>query len=145
MTSGDVVFNPQKVKNKVTEQEFFHIRQGMILSAGDDLRKARILYKTLYVFVILCFIVGLGQLVYGVRDPDGYKENKVPMIVSLLVVGIPNIVLSCYWKSYMKKSCVSIAKYFEKQNASVWTARGVQLQIMNTLIYVKILILKPQV
>ncbi len=145
LTSGDIKFDPERVKNKITEQEFYHVRQGMILAGGEDLRKARITYKILLVFVVICFIVWVGQIIFGVVDPEEYKKKKLPMILSIVFTAVPNTALHCYWKSFMKKTCRNIAKYFEKQNEAEFSDRGVQWGINNTLIYIKIMTLDSQV
>ena len=142
MTFGTPKFEPEKIQNKISEQEFHHMRALMINIGGEKLKKAKRIYFIMVAYAVLCFVGWLFQIIFQLIFPS--KNLQTSMAVSILVTVLPNMMLQCYWKSSMLKACEEIARLFDRENKRIYTARGINWQTCYTLIFIHIRILDSE-
>jgi len=145
LTRGEPKFIPAKIDNKISELEFQDMRKEIFHAGGADLKRAMLIYKILLVYVVICFMIWVGQAIFAAVDTEKIKEHKIPFIVVFCCTAVPNITLDCKWKAAMKRACKNINQLFEQKNQEVYSKRGVQWLMHNTLVYVHLKLVDPGV
>lgn len=114
----------------------------MINAGGERLKKTKRIYLIMVIYALLCFIGWLFQIIFQLIFPA--KNLQTPMAISIIITVIPNMVLQCYWKSSMLKTCEGIAKLFDRENKGIYAARGINWQTCYTLVFIHIRILDSE-
>ncbi len=140
MTDGKPIFEPEKIKNRISEKEFEEMRKEMVEAGGLELQKAKKFYKWLLIYVLFCFAIWITQIYFAMTSTQGFRALKTPIVISIICTAVPNMYLQCYWKYYMKKACANLTKLFEEKNQSVYASKSVQWYTRKTLMYVHIMV-----
>lgn len=135
MGFGSRVYDSSEAKNRVSNQEFEAFRAEMISTGGSDLSTAKCM---LY---IMCVTLPLAFAIFIMRIAMLIAKKSLPLyatIICIVVIIIPNIVVSCARRRYVRSAYNMINTVVEKKNRSYFYAKGVAFKINPSLKYMSV-------
>lgn len=142
--SGAPVFEAHKIQNKVSETEFLEIREATIKAAGGSLKTTRIAYLLSVIFAVLCFLAGVVLYAIHEIDPSKLPSIDFPLWIKIVAFILPNVILQCFCKFSMSRTCKIIKQFFDVQNEQVYSARGINWLTRGTLLYIHVKIVDSE-
>ena len=109
----------------------------MIEAGGFWLASNKFFFVFFFLYSQLCAIFGLGSGIYNIIVAEGKRLN-LPLIVNIAVMVIPNIVLQFLWILSVCKTVKVLNRFFERQNQSVYSAKGINWLMCGNLMYIRI-------
>ena len=126
---GTPVFDPKKVQNKISEQEFPKMREAMIREGGNWLIAAKILFVLVLIYSIVGAVAGILSI---------SKVFDMFFGTQALIFMMPSIILQMIWIFCGWKARNKIRDLFDWQNERYYTARGVNWLTCGTLLFIHV-------
>lgn len=144
MMLGTPNFEPHKLQNRVSMNEFMAMRHAMIEAGGSWLSAAKCFFVLMVLYCIACTIAGLATGVYKQVIADDPDDFNIPLWLNAAVFVAPNIIFQLCWIISVRKAGKLLERFFEWQNQRYYTARGINwISKGGLLMYIQIKIVKP--